>query len=882
MAGKKHPPSKAPTAQLTVLESILEWSTGRTAWQRDALRRIVSNGKLTARDLEDLIELCKQGKGKPSSATPQPLEKAHLPANPGQGAAISLLSISEINGVNNLAAGQTLGFEPNGLTVIYGDNGAGKSGYARILKRACRARHAGKIEPNIYAQQPATGPASATIVYTVGGVPQAPEKWQDSNTPHSALSAVSVFDSDCASVHLNEKNEVAFRPFGLDIPDELAAACQAVKEALTAEQRKHEQSRNPIFAKPSWKESTAVGKAMAGLKPDTDIENLKALAILTEEEDARFARLKEDLSKNPAKAAAEQILKADNLKRLLTMLASVGEQTTDQALSRIHDLARTARMKREAARLAGEGAFSGDPLVGIGGEVWRSLWEAARRYSTEAAFPEQTFPPSEADMLCPLCQQPLQAEAIQRMGRFEKFIQDDTEKQAQTAESELKSARHAIGSLGISTRKEKANLQELDLHNAGLGRRARRFLAAARLRRYELQKAIEKELPLVLRPVEADPMAEIARIETTIRNYAEELRKSALGEERKKLESDLAELGDRSLLSGMIQTVQEEIERLKNIHFLEKCLGDTATTAITKLGNDIADTVITPKLRDRFQEEIAKLAAEKVRVEIIRSGGKHGSPHYQVRLFAKPDAKVGAVLSEGEQTCVALASFLTELATALHQSTLVFDDPVTSLDHKWRKRVAKRLVEEAQHRQIIVFTHDLIFVTDLDDLATRQKRSISLTTVSRGQAGAGIASDGLPWKGKSVEDRIDKLEKRAKKAKELYDNDEEDKYNDEAGDIYSDLRTSWERTLEEIVFARVVQRHRDYIDPHDLRKVTVLDDTDCDTFRDGYKRCCEITDAHDKSKGRNASAPPPVEMAQDIWVLKGWVATLRARQKVIK
>ena len=37
------------------------------------------------------------------------------------------------------------------------------------------------------------------------------------------------------------------------------------------------------------------------------------------------------------------------------------------------------------------------------------------------------------------------------------------------------------------------------------------------------------------------------------------------------------------------------------------------------MGNDIADTVITPRLRDRFQEEIIRLVASKVRVEIVRS-----------------------------------------------------------------------------------------------------------------------------------------------------------------------------------------------------------------------------------------------------------------------
>ena len=213
------------------------------------------------------------------------------------------------------------------------------------------------------------------------------------------------------------------------------------------------------------------------------------------------------------------------------------------------------------------------------------------------------------------------------------------------------------------------------------------------------------------------------------------------------------------MLGGILHVIRDEAERLKTIHFLGECLEDTTTNIITKVGNEIADAAITPKLRDRFQQEIVKLAGEKGRVEIVRSGGRYGSPQYQVRLFAKPDAKVQDILSEGEKTCVALAAFLTELATAVHKSALVFDDPVSSLDHRWRKQVAERLVEEAEQRQIIVFTHDLVFVNDLYDLGHEKKRRIRLFTVRRGQPGAGIVSDGMPWKAQRVEERIGHLER---------------------------------------------------------------------------------------------------------------------------
>ena len=265
-------------------------------WQRDALRRIFAKGKLDAHDIQELAELCKQGiLPALSNLTPHPLERSHLPANPGGDEAVNLLSVSEVEGVNELAPGQKLEFVSNGVTIIYGDNGAGKSGYARILKRACRARHQGNIEPNIYALQTTPVQATATIRFSVGGVEQPPEKWLDQDAPHAILSAISVFDSDCASVHIQAKNEVAFRPFGLDIPDELARACQKVKEALTSHLDQIKKSRNPIFLKPPWKDTTEAGKALGALKYDTDIKKLEGLALLSDEDSSRLERLKVSL-----------------------------------------------------------------------------------------------------------------------------------------------------------------------------------------------------------------------------------------------------------------------------------------------------------------------------------------------------------------------------------------------------------------------------------------------------------------------------------------------------------------------------------------------------------------------------------------------------------
>lgn len=117
------------------LRDILSWLKDRPAWQRDALRRLIAQGELTDKDIDELTALCKD-----DTLASQPLAEGDINAQQSGAPTVALKSIRGVQNVNALAEGQTLTFIPKGVTIIYGDNGAGKSGYVRILKRACRAR----------------------------------------------------------------------------------------------------------------------------------------------------------------------------------------------------------------------------------------------------------------------------------------------------------------------------------------------------------------------------------------------------------------------------------------------------------------------------------------------------------------------------------------------------------------------------------------------------------------------------------------------------------------------------------------------------------------------------------------------------------------------
>jgi hypothetical protein len=114
---------------------------GTEGWQweqQDALRRLVLNEELKDNDLEQLTDICLDPK-----VPFEPITQAHVAIDGGSSEPVSLSCIQNPIGVNALAKDQRLEFAKEGLTVIYGDNGSGKSGYVRVLKHACRTRDRG-------------------------------------------------------------------------------------------------------------------------------------------------------------------------------------------------------------------------------------------------------------------------------------------------------------------------------------------------------------------------------------------------------------------------------------------------------------------------------------------------------------------------------------------------------------------------------------------------------------------------------------------------------------------------------------------------------------------------------------------------------------------
>ena len=880
-----HQVEQAPAAFRTVLEKILEWSGERAAWQQDALRRILQKSTIEDSDIKELTAILKAEKsGQPGAIPAIPLSDGDLPASPEADEAVSLKRLSNIAHVNKLAADQVLEFAKNGITVIYGDNGAGKSGYTRILKSACRARHRDRILTDVFSPEFKGETPSADIAFETATRSGETVKWADSEQPDGTLSAVSVFDRECATVHIKKKNEIAFRPYGLDIPDTLADVCKRIEDGLKAEKATIEASKNALLLNPPWQSTTTAGAFIGAIAKDTQPEALNAVAQFLEEDEVRLKFLTEKLSKDLGKAAAEERFKAERLERFKSGLTKIPQILSQEKLSAILSKGEQAENARQVAELAAASIVDGDVLPDVGGEVWKRMWLAAKEYSTTSAYPDAAFPNTEEGSQCVLCQQPLEDNAKTKMQAFERHVSGGLERQAQSEKAAYDALVNPTRFESVRFSDHKEIMEDIQLSDPTLLKVVRRYLASIRLRQITFERSIQQVPGQRLSEYSPVPLEALGQQIVRHNEAAKELLQSANDAGVARLNAEKTELEDRKAAVTHKAAILEEIKRLQEIDFLDQCIKETSTRKITTLGNTIADDVITPKIRDRFQKEIIGFVGNRVRVEMNRSGGKFGSPYYKVGFFSDPNADISDVLSEGEQTCVAMAVFLAELSTAAHKSALVFDDPVSSLDHKWRHKVAKRLAEEAKERQVIVFTHDLIFLNDIEDSAERLGADFASRHLTRYPEMVGIVNDSLPWDGMKIMARIDALEKDARRLRNTRSEMSDEKYKSEARDLYSNMRASWERALEEVGLSHVVMRHRDEIKAGNgnIQNLSALDASACDAWYGEYSKCCDYVSAHDSSRGRNQEMPDPEGIIHDVETLNTWVKSLKSAQKSLR
>lgn len=864
---------------MNVLQEILEWSQGRPMWQRDALRRLVLNGELSDEDISSLTEICKSAHGLAEQQETDPLAKEHMPDRTAGAIPVSLVSIFHHRGVNALAEDQTLNFAP-GLTVVYGDNGAGKTGYIRILKSACRARGQEHILGNVVSGTSPLAPVVA-IKYKVGTEPE-PREWVGTGGDEF-VSRVSVFDTQCAAVYLTEKTDVAFRPFGLDLFDKLVKACKAMRVKLEGEQRALASSALTVIQM-QIPQGTAVAKFLANISSLTKSDAVTALTSLSADEEARLALLEKSLldlqANDPEKLIKQLTVRVGRLQTLVRHLKEVEAALSADAVVAVFNARTEGRRKGEEAKRLREATFPEGMLAGTGSEPWKALWESARQFSQELAYSGKPFPVVEGGAHCVLCQQDLEHAAVHRLNQFEAFVASTTERELQRFRVNFAQLRKAVVELKTTTEAVEETLKEIRIEHEAVADAIAAALAANESRRTAVVAALadDKDLPadtpdLVSIVSETETLA--GEVEARIKT----LRTSATDETRKRMTSALQELRARTLLAPHQQTVLDDIERRKKYAAYGLCIEETKTQTITQKSSAVTKAVVSQRLKQSFSDELVNLAFSHIEVELKELGGADGVFYHKLVFTRAPGVDLPKVVSEGEQRCLSIAAFFAELSTADELSGIVFDDPVSSLDYQWRQGVARRLVQEAKTRQVIVFTHDVVFLLLLKQFAEELAIEQFDQHVRFLSKGAGVCSEELPWVALPIKKKIGYLKNGWQAADKLSRDGHQDAYEKDAKYLYGLLREAWERALEEVLLGGVVERYRPSIQTQQVAQIADITAEDCKTVEAAMSKCSKWLPGHDQAAAARAPVPGPAELKDDIDALDNWVTAIRNRRK---
>ena len=845
------------------LKELEGWFQERPKWLQDAARQLIEKGELSDQDITELLSLCGM------EATGQTITYSGIPEGSlgiqDTTKPLHLEAISDVQGINALSPTKPLTFGNKPICIVYGRNGTGKSGYVRLLKHVCGTRRPGDLHGNIFKETPQ--PQSANLLYSDHIQPMI-SPWNGKPIPD--LFGIDIYDTACGLVYVNEDNEVIFEPWLLRLFSKLTAVCEFVKNHLES-QIKAQVTRKPSF--PAEYLTTSIAKWYEALSADKSADEVDSQTDWKAEHESELNEINQRLAEtDPATKAATLRRQATSVAELLLELRTQYDALSDEKCTNYLQSKLDVKTKRTVAKEDAKKVFENAPLSGIESESWRLLWESARKYSTELAYPDMPFPNLADGSRCVLCQRELEAESRERFKAFEAFVKGDLQKQALLSEERFLSVQAAIPDIPeIDTLRSKMDA-------AGIVEKVTRdmiedfiFNITKRKQTCLTVTNIEDISPLPTTNVWSHLEKMTAAWKKLAVSYADD----AKGLNRPQLEAKSKELGARKWLHEQRQSIVSEIARLEKIKNLQSAIELTSTLSLSRRKSKLADELITNTYIARFREELIALGAQHLLVDLKKTRTESGRVYHRIMLRnTLRSIKTSDILSEGEFRIVSLAAFLADTGGRGAKTPFIFDDPISSLDQVYEEAAAQRLVAVSRNRQVIIFTHRLSLVGLLEKYSNKANIDTTIICLSRIRTGDITELPINLMKTRQAANRL--LNERIKSAKTAF-KATDDEYEKEAKGLCRDIRILLEQIVESDLLGGIVRRYNPEVQTkgkiEHLSKITPGDCKFIDEMMTAYSRY-----EHSQPEEAPVELPKPDEIEKDLKEIAGFIETLKKRK----
>ncbi len=798
-----------------IFDELSKWSKTLERWQQAALLILITKREISDKNFEVIYREFAFDHGLVSASAKRDdysFKACDIPQSSASSQPIKLKTIQNVRGVNALADNQVLDFGEN-LTVIYGPNGAGKSGYARLLKSACftRSREC-DIHGNIQVPKNKRPAPSAQFVLNDGST----HDYKDGQTCPPLVENFAVFDSSCIRVYTDEKNDFHVSPYGFDVFPELVSVSEKIREYLRQEIEKRTPDVSIFQIQGS---NSRVAQILSAVNAKTDLAELKVLAAFGDPEKKQLEsvrqRLQDLIQQDPQALIKQKSRQLEDVRAVAKKLDSLNGKLGKFAIETVSKEITESATLAELAKTNSIAQFGTEPVQPVGTSAWNALIEAAILYNAEA-YPGAEFPPSTEGSRCVLCQQSLDNEnARDRLSRFHAFVTSDTEKKIKEVVGRLDVVVKGIQKLDLAFLTDESSaartLADLD---KDILESVKAIVTSAAHISAALCSAIKDRKTPTVQPISIDANESLSQLDKSLADQIEELKKKDISELKTKLSSEIQLLADRERLSKVHGQIATAVTNLRWCGLATEALKTVNTKGITEKQKSLTKELVAKGFMESFKTECEYLNF-KLPIEVKVSGVAGTTQrNFEMGASAGSAPSPSKVLSEGEQTAVALADFLTEVRLDKRSLGIIFDDPVTSLDHLRKEKIAHRLVREANERQVIVFTHDIVFTSHLAQTAEALKVKFAGRTVSLGY------QDGKPgyvgyavfpnsyYEGKGAAD----AEAMVHQSKKLTGKAAVEKLQIGCGT----LRTAYEDFIQRHVFNDAINRWREEMKPFAL------------------------------------------------------------------
>lgn len=712
-------------------KTLAEWANGSDEWVRHITGQILSTGSsLLSQDISYAHDLFRQEKGIDERVLPSEPALQLKPSGDDIKKDLLVSKVYDVEGVNAIVTGSVI--EPHeGLTILFGENGTGKTGYSRIFKALAGSRTDDVILGNI--ENVVELPQSAKIDYKIGGVKQS-FTWRGERG-QVPFTRMSIFDSPSVNAHVDDELEYVFTPAVLALFNHVVAGIKAVQSAIEADIGSLNSESSVLLTR--FSRESSVYPTIETLGAATDLKALQAKANNDPKASEKIDALRKANAALEANTAATEILSRQRTERVLIEVINASNIVTEldivgynEALKKLSDLEQDYKTFRTAF-------FSAAALPATPEETWEAFVQSGDRYKThlkELGVHDKNE--------CLYCRQSLNTKASSLIGKYGDYLADKLSSDIKATQARLVALVGQLSTISLSSTavflNENQAIDDKPKHYANV-------LAINDMIQL-LTNAVEKQeaIDILIAPRALDLSSSLQVMKTdTIREL--DTLKEHVTQRESTLETNkvsLRELEAAVELSKSWVEISSRVNSAKDLNRLTLLAQSIPKLGrvVTDLSKTVSDQLINQNFDKYFAEECKALRAPNLKLEFIGRLGKA-----QRRKVTTGKHKPSKVLSEGEQKVLAIADFLAEARLAEITAPVIFDDPVSSLDHRRINEVAKRIVKLSEENQVIVFTHDILFATTVLSLLETTKRGVYYQITDEEGKGKVTRATGPRW-----------------------------------------------------------------------------------------------------------------------------------------